>query len=147
MSRDVTSSPELAARFLSQKVNSEGYFRQETATVAAKTMVGPGCMLGAGTRLGEKTTLKRSVVGSRCAIGSHVKLLNSVVLDDVTIEDNCTVQNCILCSGSLVQVNENTVMLQQALNPHNRISDPKEFRHRRKSFKCWSSSIKLLTVE
>ena len=102
--RDVTSTSELSSRFLRQKINSEGYFRHETVVVAPKSMVGTGCMLGAGTRLGEKSTLKRSVVGARCVIGSHVKLLNSVVLDDVQIDDNSVVQNCILCSGSHIQV-------------------------------------------
>lgn len=110
----MTSSAELASRFLAQKVNSEGYFRHETVSVAPKTMVAAGCMLGPHTKVGEKSTLKRSVIGARCSIGSHVKLLNSVVLDDVTIEDNCTVQNCILCSGSQVQVQ--FILLEDLLN-------------------------------
>ena len=61
-------------------------------------------MLGKGSKVGEKCTVKRSVIGTGCTIGNHVKLLNSVLMDRVVVDEGCVVQNCILCSGSHLQV-------------------------------------------
>ena len=101
--REVTGT-ELASKFISLKPNIEGYFRHDSVTVAPRSTIAAGCMIGKGGKIGERCTIKRSVLGTNCSLGSNVKLINSVLMDRVVVEDGCTVQNCILCSGSHVQV-------------------------------------------